>query len=70
MPYHIKTPSIMGSTIGDVYYVNKDHWSEDYSERKIFSTDTQARIAKADTITKNGHTYIPAKLKNATIESE
>ena len=60
----------MGSTIGDVYYVDTDHWSEEYSDRKIFSTDTQARIAKADTTTRNGYTYIPAKLKNATIESE
>ena len=70
MPYHIKTLSILGSTIGDVYYVNRDHWSEEYSDRKIFSTDTQASIAKAETITRNGNTYIPAKLKNATIVSE
>lgn len=70
MPYHIKTPSIMGSTIGDVYYVDTDHWSEDYSDRKLFSTDIQAHIAKSETTTKNGYTYIPAKLKNATIVSE
>lgn len=60
----------MGSTIGDVYYVNKDHWSEEYSKRKIFSSDTQAHIAKAETMTRNGYTYIPVKLRNATIESE
>jgi hypothetical protein len=70
MPYHIKTTSDVGLSIGEVYYVNKDHWSSEFSERKIFSSKAKATAAKKEKVTKNDYTYIPTKLKTSTIVSE
>ena len=70
MPYHIKTVSDVGLTNSDLYYVNEDHWSEDYSARKIFSSNAKATTAKNKQVEKNGYSYSPIKLKTSTIVSE
>ena len=39
MPYHIKKGSILGSAVptdGQEYYVGDNHWTNDYSQRKIY----------------------------------
>ena len=68
MPYHIKTPKKLGD--GDVYYVSEDHWSDNYEDRKVFSTKTKANAAKNVTVTFNDHTYTPNHLANATVVTE
>lgn len=68
MPYHITTPKKLGE--GVVYYVSADHWSDDYDDRKVFSTKTSANSAKNTTVTFNDHTYTPNHLANATVVTE
>ena len=70
MPYHIKTTSDIGLSIGEIYYVDRDRWSSEFSERKIFSSKAKATTAKKEEVTKNHITYIPTKLKNSTIVTE
>jgi hypothetical protein len=70
MPYHIKTVSDIGLTNDNLYYVNENHWSQDYSERKIFSSKANATTAKNKKVEKNGYLYSPTKLKTSTIVSE
>ncbi len=68
MPYHIKTPKKLGG--GDVYYVSEDHWSDNYDDRKIFTTEKSVNSAKNITVTINGYTYTPNNLSNATVVTE
>ena len=68
MPYHIKTPKKIGD--GDVYYVSEDHWSDNYDDRKIFTTKTSANSAKNIKVTINDYTYTPNNLSNATVVTE
>ena len=70
MPYHIKTPSVINPTIGDVYYKGDNTWSETYDDRKIYSTKASANAVKATTVTKNGVTYAPKHFANSTVVSE
>tara|TARA_R100000315_G_C5214718_1_gene128029 strand:+ start:776 stop:988 length:213 start_codon:yes stop_codon:yes gene_type:complete len=70
MAYHLKTPSVMGSSIGDVYYKGGDTWTENYSERKVFSTESAAITAKNTTVTFNGHSWTPKHFANSTVISE
>ena len=70
MPYHIKTPSVMDPTIGDVYYIGNNKWSETYADRKVYTTKSSADAVKATTITRNGYTYTPKHFANATVVSE
>ena len=70
MPFHVKTPSILNPGIGDVYYVNEDHWSENYDDRKVFTDESAATAVTTHTVTSNGVTYAPAKNANATVVSE
>ena len=68
MPFHVKTPSVLNT--GDVYYVNEDHWTEDYDDRKVFNDESDANAVKTYSVTKNGVTYTPKKNANATVVSE
>jgi len=68
MSYHIKTPKKIGD--GDVYYVNESHWSDNYDERKVFSTKSSATAVKNSTVTINDYTYTPKALSNSTIVNE
>ena len=70
MAYHIKTPSVMGSSIGDVYYKDESTWTEEYDERKVFSTKSAATTVKNTTVTLNGHTWSPKHFANATVVTE
>ena len=41
MPYHIKKGSILGSAVptdGAEYYAGDNHWTNDYSKRKIYES--------------------------------
>ena len=70
MAYHIKTPSVMGSSIGDVYYKDETTWTEEYDDRKVFSTKSAATTVKNTTVTLNGHTWSPKHFANATVVTE
>ena len=70
MPFHIKTPSILNPTIGDVYYTGNNRWTEIYADRKVYTEESAANADKATTVTKNGVTYTPKHFSNATVVSE
>ena len=42
MPFHIKTPSVMNPTIGDVYYTGDNRWTETYADRKVYTNESDA----------------------------
>ncbi len=63
MPYHIKRPNQLMPSI-DVYYVGENRWSDNYSDRKIFSAKTKANAAIKNPDGKNGG------FKNATVITE
>ena len=74
MPYHIKKTSILGSAVPDggvEYYTGENAWSNDYSKRKVYSTESAANAQKNTTITTDlGITYQPKWWANATVVSE
>ena len=74
MPFHIKKTSILGSAVPDngvEYYTGNDVWSNEYSKRKIYSTEAEADAQKATTYTTpQGITYQPRWWRNATVVSE
>ena len=70
MAYHIKTNSVMNTTIGDVYYKGDNTWTETYADRKTYSTKSSADAVKATTVTTNGVTYAPKHFANSTVISE
>ena len=39
MAFHIQRPQAIDKT-KNVYYVKKHHWSDDYSDRKTWTTNT------------------------------
>ena len=54
MPYHIKKTSILGSAVPDggvEYYAGDNIWSNEYSKRKVYSTESAANAQKNTTIT-------------------
>ena len=61
MPYHIKKPSGLMSSV-DVYYVTDNRWSDDYTERKVFDEDPSSMLSNPDG--KNGG------FNNGTVISE
>ena len=70
MPFHIKTPSVMNPTIGDVYYKSDNKWTETYADRKVYTNESDANAVKATTVTNNGVTYAPKHYANSTVVSE
>ena len=54
MPFHIKTPSVLNPTIGDVYYKGGNAWTDLYDDRKVYENEADANADKATTVTKNG----------------
>jgi hypothetical protein len=70
MPFHIKTPSVLNPTIGDVYYKGGNAWTDLYDDRKVYENEADANADKATTVTKNGVTYAPKHFANATVVSE
>jgi len=70
MPYHVKTPSVINPTIGDVYYIGDSKWTETYDDRKVYTNESDADAVKATTVTINGVTYAPKHFANSTVVSE
>tara|TARA_R100001463_G_scaffold25559_1_gene60490 strand:+ start:670 stop:882 length:213 start_codon:yes stop_codon:yes gene_type:complete len=70
MPFHIKTPSVLNPTIGDVYYKGGNAWTDLYDDRKVYENEADANSDKATTVTNNGVTYTPKHFSNATVVSE
>ena len=70
MPFHIKTPSVINPTIGDVYYTGNSRWTETYDDRKVYTNESDADAVKATTVTTNGVTHAPKHFANATVVSE
>lgn len=65
--YHIKS---IGSFGKDVYYVNENHWTDDFNNRKTWTNKTTATKAKNKKIEVNGVKYNPTKLANSTLVTE
>ena len=77
MPYHIKKGSVLGSDVptdGAEYYAGDNHWTNDYSKRKIYENKSDADAQKETTITRTiggqSYTYTPNWFKNCTIVEE
>ena len=77
MPYHIKKGSVLGSAVptdGQEYYVGDNHWTNDYSQRKIYENKSDADAQKGATITRTigdkSYTYTPSWFKNSTVVEE
>lgn len=70
MPFHVKTPSVLNPSIGDIYYVDETHWTENYDDRRVFTNESEATAVTTYTVTKNGVSYTPAKNSNATVVSK
>ena len=77
MPYHIKKGSVLGSAVptdGVEYYAGDNHWTNDYSNRKIYENKSDAEAQKGTTITRTiggqSYSYIPNWFKNSTVVEE
>ena len=77
MPYHIKKGSALGSAVptdGAEYYAGDNHWTNDYSKRKIYENKSDADAQKGTTITRTiggqSYSYIPNWFKNSTVVEE
>tara|TARA_B100000963_G_scaffold8833_1_gene6907 strand:- start:440 stop:673 length:234 start_codon:yes stop_codon:yes gene_type:complete len=77
MPYHIKKGSVLGSAVptdGAEYYAGDNHWTNNYSKRKIYENKSDADAQKETTITRTiggqSYTYTPNWFKNCTIVEE
>jgi hypothetical protein len=72
MPYHIKTPKTLGT--GDLYWKGDNTWTETYSDRKQYSSESDANTQAATTVTRTigdkTYTYQPNWWKNSTVVSE
>ena len=47
MPYHIKKPSQLDSSV-DVYYMGEKRWSDTYSERKQYTNNLTYLTTNSD----------------------
>jgi|TARA_B100001564_G_scaffold188325_1_gene158113 hypothetical protein len=47
MAYHIKKPSLINSSI-NVYYTGNRRWTDDFSERKVYSSDPSGDMTNSD----------------------
>ena len=77
MPYHIKKTSILGSAVpndGSEYYSGDNHWTSDYSKRKIYENEADANLVRNTKETRvlgnRTISYQPAWWKNAVVVSE
>ncbi len=53
MAYHIKKPSVINPSI-EVYYCGGTRWSDDYSQRTSFASESAANAKLVNTDGKNG----------------
>jgi len=61
--YYIKKPSALISSV-DVYHVGEDQWSDNYSERKVYTSKASADAMLPNPDGTNGG------FKNATVVKE
>ena len=47
MAYHIKKPSLINSSI-NVYYTGNRRWTDDFSERKVYSSDPSGDMTNSE----------------------
>ena len=47
MAYHIKKPSLINSSI-NVYYTGNRRWTDNFSERKVYSSDPSSDMTNSD----------------------
>ena len=43
MVWHIKKTSMLGSTVGTVYYKGNNRWTENYADRATYSSQANAK---------------------------
>ena len=43
MVWHIKKSSMMGSSVGTVYYKGNNRWTDNYAERVTYSSQKNAK---------------------------
>ena len=65
--YHIRSIGTFGE---DVYYVNENHWTDDFDSRKTWTNRTTATTAKNKQTVINGVTYRTVKSVNSTVVTE
>ena len=53
MPYHIKKPSLIDSSI-TVYYAGNKRWTDDYTERTTYENEADVNTEMVNTDGKNG----------------
>ena len=72
MPYHIKKTSLVTDwNVGaDMYYFGDNHWTDDYTKRKVYASKALAEQDQSYTYIKNGNTFQPGFWKNSTIITE
>ena len=69
--YHIKTPSALNPSIGDVYWKGDNTWTETYADREVFAEKAPADTLAATTVTTSlGITYQPKWWANSTVVTE
>ena len=72
MPYHVKTPKAIGT--GDVYWKGDNTWTNVYSDRKQYSSksnaDAQAATTETRVIGGKTMTYQPKWFADSTVVTE
>jgi|TARA_B100000035_G_scaffold58031_1_gene46318 hypothetical protein len=53
MPYHIKKPSLINSSV-TVYYAGNRRWTDDYSDRSTYENESDATALMVNNDGKNG----------------
>ena len=43
MAWHIKKTSMMGAGVGEVYYKGDNRWTENFSQRKTYTSQAKAK---------------------------
>ena len=43
MVWHIKKSSMMGSSVGTVYYAGNNHWTATYEDRVTYTSQAKAK---------------------------
>ena len=72
--YHIKTPSVLNPSIGDVYWKGDNTWTETCADREVFAekapADTLAATTETRTLGNQTLTYQPKWWANSTVVTE
>ena len=69
MPFHISKPSALNPSV-NVYYAGPKRWTDDYSAREVFSTESAANNIRNATSTVITGTRSGAGFIGASVVSE